>query len=222
MELWIVVAAHNEAEVIAETLAGLQAVTCRTVVVDDGSTDLTAAIARASGARVLRHIVNLGQGAALQTGIEYALSQGAMHICTFDADGQHSALAIPLLLDALVRERCDVALASRFLERTEMPTMRRALLLAARAFTRFQTKLELTDVHNGLRIFTREAAQKLRIRQSRMAHASEILSLMARHRLTYVEVPVATAYTPYSLSKGQTTMSSIRILFDLFYASWSR
>lgn len=222
MKLWVVVAAHNEAGVIAETLAGLGAVECETVVVDDGSADRTAAVARAAGARALRHSVNLGQGAALQTGIEYALSQGATHVCTFDADGQHSAAAIPKMLDALQRERCDVALASRFLERTEMPAERRALLVAARAFTRFQTKLELSDVHNGLRIFTRGAAEKIRIRQPRMAHASEILSLIARHRLSFVEVPVATAYTPYSLAKGQTSMSSIRILYDLFYASWTR
>lgn len=222
MDLWVVIAAYNEAKVIGETLRGLAPSEFSTVVVDDGSTDGTYAAALGNRAHVLRHIVNLGQGAALQTGIDFALLAGATHICTFDADGQHPPASIPVLLEALQRTGADVALASRFLEPSPMPKARRLLLLTARFFTRMQTDLRLSDVHNGLRLFTRDAALKLRIQQPRMAHASELLSLIAKHRLTFVEVAATTTYTPYSLAKGQTMTSSIRILFDLLYAAWSR
>ncbi|GAC1567397.1 MAG: glycosyltransferase family 2 protein [Vulcanimicrobiaceae bacterium] len=222
MNLWVVIAAFNEAKVIGETLRGLIALQYQIVVVDDGSQDSTSDEARAKGVTVLRHVLNLGQGAALQTGIDFAIGAGATHICTFDADGQHAPAAIATLLDTLQSSESDIALGSRFLQPSPMPKTRRLLLILARIFTRAQTKLELTDVHNGLRLFTHEAAASLRMNQPRMAHASEILASIARHRLKYIEVPTTVSYTAYSLNKGQTFLSSFRILFDLLYAAWSR
>jgi polyprenyl-phospho-N-acetylgalactosaminyl synthase len=140
----------------------------------------------------------------LKTGIDYALSKGANYLVTFDTDGQHLVSDIPRLLEALDRERADFALGSRFLNPSrDMPLMRRTLLLAATVFTTATTGLRLTDTHNGLRAFTRRGALALRLRQDRMAHASEILAEIARSGLRYVEVPVTIAYTDYSLAKGQ-------------------
>jgi len=215
--LWVICAAYNEATVIGRIVAELTRAAYQIVVVDDGSRDRTCQVAAAAGAHVVTHPINLGQGAALQTGIDYALSQGADILVTFDADGQHRASDIPRLVDALRRERADFALGSRFLGQTSnLPWLRRRLLRAATVFTRLTTGLSLTDSHNGLRALTRQGATAIRLRQNRMAHASEILNQIAQSGLRYIEVPVTIEYTAYSLAKGQRIGDSVTILLDLF------
>jgi glycosyltransferase involved in cell wall biosynthesis len=216
-KLWAVCAAYNEAATIGRVVAELSRAGHQVVVVDDGSSDRTRHIAAAAGANVVVHPINLGQGAALQTGIDYALSQGADILVTFDADGQHRVSDIPRLVDALRRERADFALGSRFLGQTyNLPLLRRWVLRAATVFTRLTTGLSLTDSHNGLRALTRQGAAAIRLRQNRMAHASEILVEIAQSGLRYVEVPVTIEYTAYSLAKGQRIGDSVTILLDLF------
>jgi glycosyltransferase involved in cell wall biosynthesis len=215
--VWVVVPAYNEARVIAEVIAGLKPDAHRIVVVDDGSSDSTAEMAAECGAAVLRHPINLGQGAALQTGIEFALARGAELIVTFDADGQHRTADVARLIDALEAERADFALGSRFLgSAVNIPPLRRMLLRAATFFTRLTTGLALTDAHNGLRAMTRRGALRIRLRQNRMAHASEILGQIAASGLKYVEVPVTIDYSSYSRAKGQRSGDLIVILLDLF------
>ena len=213
---WVIVAAYNEAPVIGRVVAELAGCGYRVVVVDDGSTDATGALALTAGAAVLTHPVNLGQGAALQTGIAFALRRGADTIVTFDADGQHRAGDAAVLITALAANSADFALGSRFLAATPaMPASRRLLLRAATAFTRLTTGLHVTDTHNGLRAMTRRGASRIALRQNRMAHASEILHCIARSGLAYVEVPVTVDYNAYSLAKGQRFSDSLRILLDL-------
>ena len=215
--VWVVVPAYNEARVIAGVVAELKLDAHRIVVVDDGSSDSTAEMAAECGAAVLRHPINLGQGAALQTGIEFALARGAERIVTFDADGQHRTVDVARLIDALEAERADFALGSRFLgSATNIPPLRRMLLRAATLFTRLTTGLALTDAHNGLRAMTRRGALRIRLRQNRMAHASEILGQIAASGLKYVEVPVTIDYSSYSRAKGQRSGDLIVILLDLF------
>jgi glycosyltransferase involved in cell wall biosynthesis len=215
--VWIVVPAFNEAQAIASVLADLRRTGYQIVVVDDGSADATAELAMQAGATVVRHPVNLGQGAALQTGIKFALLQGANFIVTFDADGQHRVDEIATLLSALVLHRADFALGSRFLGRAaNMPTSRRLLLQAAISFTRATTGLAITDAHNGLRAMTRRGAQTINLRQNRMAHASEILDQIAASGLKYVEVPITIEYSSYSLGKGQRSSAAVDILIDLY------
>jgi glycosyltransferase involved in cell wall biosynthesis len=215
--LWVICAAYNEATTIGRVVAELGRAGHQVVVVDDGSGDGTRHIAAAAGANVVVHPVNLGQGAALQTGIDFALAQGADLLITFDADGQHRVSDIPILVEALRRERADFALGSRFLGQTyNLPTLRRWVLHAATIFTRLTTGLRLTDSHNGLRALTRKGAAAIRLRQNRMAHASEILVEIAHSGLRYVEVPVTIEYTAYSLAKGQRIGDSVSILLDLF------
>jgi polyprenyl-phospho-N-acetylgalactosaminyl synthase len=214
--LWVVCPAYNEASTIVPVVTELRRAGYDVVVVDDGSVDQTRQLATATATAVVGHPVNLGQGAALKTGIDFAMAQGADVIVTFDTDGQHRAADIPRLLDALVRSRADFALGSRFLtEPRNMPRMRRMVLWAATLFTVATTGLRLTDTHNGLRAFTRRGAAALHLRQNRMAHASELLAEIARSRLRYVEVPVTIDYTAYSLAKGQRTGDFVMILLDL-------
>jgi len=214
--VWVVVAAYHEAPVIGRVVADLLRHRYAVVVVDDGSKDDTGRMARAAGAKVITHAVNLGQGAALQTGIQFAVSKDADYIVTFDADGQHRASDIETLIESLRTQHVDFALGSRFLgDAPAMPLARRALLKAATWFTRRATGLQLTDTHNGLRAMTRRGASHIALRQNRMAHASELLHQIACSRLGYVEVPVTIEYSAYSLAKGQRLSDSLRILVDL-------
>src|SRR5579864_4156440 len=214
--LFAVVAAYNEAGALGPVVAELAPVVDRVVVVDDGSADDTRAVALAHGAEVLVHRINLGQGAALQTGILYALASGAELIVTFDADGQHMPEDVARMVEALWSTGADIAIGSRFLGSTEaMPRLRRVVLRVAAIFTWVTTGLWISDPHNGLRVLTRRAAEAIRIRQNRMAHASEILSEVARHHLRFVEVPVHIRYTAYSIDKGQKLSGALDIFLDL-------
>ena len=216
-DVWVVIAAYNEARVIAEVVTGVRSAGHPVILVDDGSADDTAALAREAGALVIVHPINLGQGAALQTAIEFALLQGAAYIVTFDADGQHRAADAAGLVAALIQGQAEFALGSRFLgEALNLPKSRRLLLKAATVFTRLTTGLDVTDAHNGLRAMTRRGAQAIKLKQNRMAHASEILHQISRSRLPYVEAPVTIAYSEYSLAKGQRVSDALGIMLDLF------
>lgn len=217
-QTWVVIAAYNEASVIGSVVAGVVEAGYSVAVVDDGSQDDTWRAARAAGARVLRHALNRGQGAALQTGIDFALRQGAARIVTFDADGQHHPGDIPRMVAAL--QNADVALGSRGLGSVNgARSSRRALLRVATLVSNRLSGLSLTDSHCGLRAFRADAAKRLRMRQDRMAHASELLSLIRRSRLRLVEVPVHVSYTEYSMAKGQSGLGAVRILFDHFFGA---
>ena len=219
----VVIAAFNEAGVIGPVVRDIRQSYPNVVVVDDGSSDGTAACALASGAVILRHPVNLGQGAALQTGITYALAQGGEFVVTFDADGQHACADIARMVRALIEHDAEVALGSRFLGKAVgISTARRMLLRLAVLFTRLTTGLKVTDTHNGLRVFTRAAARKVKITQNRMAHASELLDQVARHKMSYVEVAVTISYTNHSRAKGQTILGAADIVGDLVLGKLAR
>jgi glycosyltransferase involved in cell wall biosynthesis len=213
----VVVPAFNESTVIARTVSDLRASFAQVVVVDDGSADDTAKVARGAGATVLRHAVNRGQGAALQTGFDYFLRRTtASHCITFDGDGQHRVEDAETMVSLAETDGLDVVLASRFLGRTEdIPTSRRLLLHAAIRFSRMATHLPLTDTHNGLRVLSRTALGKLRLTHDRMAYATQLETAITRHGLSWAEVPTTVVYTDYSRAKGQTNSNAINILFDL-------
>jgi len=223
-QVWIVIAAYNESSRITATLRGLhEAGYTNIVVVDDGSKDDTAREAARSDITVLRHPINCGQGAALQTGIDFAISRDAEIVVTFDADNQHDAKEIDRLVRPVQEGRVDVVLGSRFAGKTvAMPTSRRLILLGATWYTRLTTRLSVSDAHNGFRAFSRRAMQTIRIRQPRMAHASEILEEIARHELSWQEAPVTIHYSTDTLAKGQSSWDAIRIMGQLFLGRFVR
>jgi glycosyltransferase involved in cell wall biosynthesis len=218
--VWVVIPAYNEAGVLKEVLGELRDYNrlYNIVVVDDGSSDETVSVASGFDVHILRHPVNLGEGAAIATGIEYALLEKADVVVTFDADGQMSAEDIGAVVNEVLEEGVDVALGSRFLTARPkgMPRMKKIGLKLATMLTRISTGLKITDTHNGLKAFKAEALRKIVITQNRMAHASEILSEIARNRLVYREVPVTIRYTEYSKTKGQSIFNTINILYELF------
>ena len=221
--VWIVVPAYNEFTTIGEAVRHLREFYSNIVVVDDCSSDRTLHRAQAAGAHGLRHPINLGQGASLQTGISFALQRGATHIVTFDADLQHKAEDVPRLLNAMSARGAEFALGSRFLgSALNLSLLRKLVLKAAVIFTRLTTGMKLTDVHNGIRAMTRRGACSLQIHQNRMAHASEILQQIANSKLPYVEVPVTVEYTEYSRAKGQRLTNSVNIVLELLTGALQR
>ncbi len=216
MKVIIVIAAYNEEKVIDKVIKSVLAKVDEVVVVDDGSSDQTFGIAKESGAIVLRHFLNRGQGAALQTGINFALSLGADIIVTFDADGQFDPDEIEKIIKPLLLGEFDVSLGSRFLEsKSEVPQLKGVILKLAVMVTKIYTGLSITDAHNGFRAISKKAAGLIKIRQDGMAHASEIIEQIRKHNLKFTEVPVTVKYTDYSLKKGQKISNSFKIVWDL-------
>jgi glycosyltransferase involved in cell wall biosynthesis len=219
----VVMPAYNEGGSVAEAVAAAHVCFDMVVVVDDGSRDNTAERAREAGAFVIRHPVNLGQGAALQTGFNWALEKGVPWVVTLDSDGQHDPHDAVALLHLARQGEADAALGSRFLGSTEgMPASRRLLLRCALAFQNATAGIRLTDVHNGLRVLSRRALTQISITQDRMAHASEIIGQLGSSGLKIVEGPVTIRYTAYSLAKGQSSMGALYILLDLLLARLGR
>lgn len=215
MRVCVIIPAYNEAQTLGEVIGNLLPLEYGIVVVDDGSRDGTAEIARAAGAIALKHCVNLGQGAALQTGMDYARRHKAQIIVTFDADGQHSPADIPVLLHALDMHKADIVLGSRFLGRAPgIGFFKKYLLKLAVVYTNATTGVKLTDTHNGLRALNVATTGRIRLTQNRMAHASELLHQVAEYKLRYVEVPCTIAYTNYSCAKGQKLSGWIHIVMD--------
>lgn len=216
-EVCVIVPVYNEAQTVAITVSDLLEHFADVVCVDDGSHDGSADLARAAGATVLRHVVNQGQGAALRTGFDHVLRHThAAYVVTFDADGQHLVEDARRMVGRAQDEDVDVVLASRFTGATEqMPLLRGLILRAAVRFTRLTSRLEVTDTHNGLRVLSRRAIQRIDLRMPRMAYASELLDAIVPAGLTYVEEPTTVIYTDYSRTKGQRNSNAFNILFDL-------
>jgi glycosyltransferase involved in cell wall biosynthesis len=215
-KVWVIIAAYNEEGKISDTVADVLKFLDNVVVVDDCSTDDTFQRALYTKVHVLRHPINLGQGAALQTGIQYAKSKGCDYVVTFDGDGQHRADEILPMLYALMKGGADIVLGSRFLGVSlNLRWSRRLILKAAIVYTWITTGMLLSDVHNGFRIMTRSFCERFEFRQNRMSHASEILNYIAKHKVRYIEFPVTIAYTEYSIKKGQRSSNSLRVILEL-------
>lgn len=217
-DAWLVVPLFNEATVIGEVITEALVTFPNIVCVDDGSSDNSAEIAERAGARVVRHPINFGQGAALQTGIDYVLlDPTARYIVTFDSDGQHRVEDADAMVERLRQGDLDVVLGSRFLDsRTNPGRLKSLVLKVAVVMGNMTTGVRLTDAHNGLRAFTTEALGRIRITQNRMAHASEIVAEIGKAKLRYAEHPVHIVYTEYSRAKGQSIWNSVNILAELY------
>ena len=224
-QVFVVVPAFNEGPAIRRTVAPLLALPLNVVVVDDGSDDQTGEQLAGLGLHYLRHRVNLGQGAALQTGTSYALQRGADYVVHFDADGQHRVEDVERLLHPLTEGPAEVSLGSRFLRAEDtgaVPFARRWLLRVGRISNWLMTGIYLSDAHNGFRAMTRDAAGRITIAENRFAHATEILGEISYHKLRFIEVATNIRYTDYSRAKGQSSWNALRILMELFLGRISR
>lgn len=216
--IFVVIPAYNESRVLGATLAPLVAAGYSVVVVDDGSTDGMWQVLENLPVARIRHPINLGQGAALQTGMDFALRSGAEIVVHYDADGQHSPGEIQGLIKPIIIGEADVVLGSRFLRKSDtaaVPLARRWLLRIGSVVSGLLSGMWLSDTHNGFRALSREALSRVRLLENGFAHATEILNFIHAARLRYVEFPTTIRYTEYSRAKGQRATNAINIVFDL-------
>ncbi|HEX5405435.1 MAG TPA: glycosyltransferase family 2 protein [Pseudonocardiaceae bacterium] len=215
-DVWLIIPVYNEATVIGDVVRGVLRTFPNVVCVDDGSKDGSAGQIRTSGAHLVQHPINLGQGGALQTGIEYAREQpGAEYFVTFDADGQHQVEDALGMVERLRTEPLDIIVGTRFHgDTSHIPLAKRLVLRTVVALSPRLRRLNLTDAHNGLRAFNRTVATHMEIRLSGMGHASEIVEMIDVHQWRVAEEPVTIVYTEYSMAKGQSLINGVNILFD--------
>lgn len=213
MKIICVVPAWNEEQNIATVVRKTRPFVNEVVVVDDCSSDQTADLARSAGATVLRHPINRGQGAALQTGDEYALSQGADLIVHFDGDDQFLAEEIKDMTAPISRGEADIVFGSRFLGKpANLPVLKKHLIMpAARLFNRLFLGIRLSDPQNGFRALNRRAAELITIENRAMAHNSEIQAKAFKNKLRVAEVPVTVIYHHF----GQKLSGGLNIAGDL-------
>jgi glycosyltransferase involved in cell wall biosynthesis len=216
-QILVIVPVYNEGAEMLRTITQLIDAGYKVIVVDDGSaTPIKESIAHLP-VTILRHRVNLGQGAALQTAFAFAKKLHPFVVITFDADGQHDANDIPAMIAPIREQRADIVLGSRFLPESGngMSSSKKWLLQVARFINFLLSGTLLSDAHNGFRAMNRLALEKIELTENRMAHASEILFETRKHKLRFCEVPVNIRYTDYSKQKGQSAPDSIKVLFDL-------
>jgi glycosyltransferase involved in cell wall biosynthesis len=213
----VIIPVYNETEVIGEVIVEVLKHFKHVICVDDGSIDNSADEISKTKATLVKHPFNLGQGAALQTGIEYALIDETIeYFVTYDADGQHDLSDVMFMLRTIKETGVDIVLGSRFLGKAEDITwLKRRILKLAIKFSNKTSGIKLTDAHNGLRVFNRKVAEQLNITMSDFAHASEIVERIAQNKFTYQEVPVTILYTDYSRKKGQSIINAVNISFDI-------
>lgn len=216
-DTWLVIPCYNEGQVIQSVIEHARETFPNIVAVNDGSKDNSAAAIHAARAHLVNHPVNLGQGAAIQTGVEYARTQpGARYFVTFDADGQHQVKDVVKMVQRLRTEPLDIIVGTRFAgqENTQVPWIKRIVLKTVVMLSPRTRRLGLSDAHNGLRVFNKKVADEMDIRMNGMSHASEIVAMIDSHHWRVAEEPVDVLYTEYSMSKGQSLINGVNILAD--------
>jgi polyprenyl-phospho-N-acetylgalactosaminyl synthase len=216
MKIFCIIPALNEEKMIGEVVRKVKPLVDEVVLVDDGSRDQTRELAAAAGAVVLRHQINRGQGAALETGNQYALQNGAEIILHFDADGQFLAEDIPAVLAPLISGQTDMVFGSRFMEKkSELPWLKEKIFMPiARLVNLLLLGAVLTDPQSGFRAGTAAAWLAIRINQNGMAHCSEIIAKVFKNKLRVIEVPITVRYDEF----GQKFSGGVRIVKDLLLA----
>lgn len=213
MKTICVMPAYNEEKHIASAISSVKPYVDEVIVVDDCSSDRTAEIVKKTQALLISHPINRGQGAALQTGTSLALKRGAQIIIHFDSDNQFKAEEIPEMVAPIKSQEVQAVLGSRFLDKkSDIPSFKKHIIMPlAKSINRIFFNIKLSDPQNGFRALSREAAEKLNIKNDGMAHCSEILHQLHKHKIKIKEVPITVTYHEF----GQKFSGGVRIIKDL-------
>lgn len=223
-----VIPAWNEATRIGRVIEDAKRYADHVLVVDDGSTDDTAALSTRLGARVIRHAINSGAGAATMTGIAAARAMGATIVITLDADGQHDPADIPLLLKPVQEDRADIVFANRFgptktgRQRNHIPFIRRVANSIGNMLTFLTAGKWLEDSQCGFKALGPKAIEQIDLRMSGFEFCSEIVREAARHTWRIAEIPTKVMYSEYTLAKGQSFSNGIKTAFKILLRSFLR
>ena len=211
-KIFAIIPAHNEFKNIGKVIRGAKKHVKNVVVVDDGSKDETPRIAKENGAILLRHIINLGKGAALKTGCDFAIKQRADDIIVLDADGQHDPAEIPNFINRL--KDADIVFGCRK-KRKDMPFIFKFGNWFITQATKFVCGIDLKDTQCGYRAFSSAAYKKIRWNASDYSMESEMIARAGKHKLKYKEVPIATIYS--DKYKGTTVLDGIKIVVNMLW-----
>ena len=198
----IVIPVFNEAKAIGDVIEEVRRYgDFVIIVVDDGSHDDTFFIAAAHDVLAVRHKINRGKGAAVKTGIMAANLIDADAVITMDGDGQHDPADIQLLLQPIFEGKSDVVLGSRLLDREKMPPIKMVANWVGNFFTWLFYGLMVSDSQSGFRAYSRFAALIIDTKADKYEYDSKVIREIKNNRLHFVEVPVHTRYTEYSMQK---------------------
>ena len=220
MKISCVIAAYNEEKNIFKVVKDVKPYVSQVIVVNDCSRDNTYKLAKEAGAIVISHPINRGQGAALQTGNEYALKCGADIIVHFDGDDQFVAKEINDMVEPIISNKADIVFGSRFLgKEANFPFFKKKVIYPlAQLFSRFVLKINLSDPQNGFRALNRKAAKNIVIENRQMAHNSEIQAKAFSGNFRISEVPITVIYHHF----GQKLSGGLKIIKDLFIYKLSK
>ncbi len=222
MKIVAVIPALNEATRIAAVIRGASQYVNEVIVVADGSTDDTAAVALAAGARVIRHAENCGAGAATMTGLEAARRLGFDIAITLDADGQHATADIPRLVETLQKENADLVIANRFGRKNTIPFIRRIANTIGNLVTFFATGIYLPDTQCGFKAFSPKALSEIELKMSGFEFCTEVIREASKNRWKIVSIPSKVVYSEYTLAKGQSFSSGIRTAAKILLRTFLR
>ena len=212
MKISVVLPLYNEVKHIAGVIQGISKYKIPIIVVNDGSTDLGKNFKFKSKITLLTHKINLGKGAAMMTGAEYAFSHSADAVIFMDSDGQHSPKNLIGFIEKLNMNKYDVVLGSRKLNR-EVPFVRRTGNMVASQIIKLFFGISVTDPLSGFRAITKSSFNKIRWDSSGYSVESEMVANIAKHNLTFVEIPVDTIY--HDKYKGMSVLDAFGVLLDV-------
>lgn len=225
-----VIPGYNEASRIGAVVHSVKQYVDAVIVVDDGSTDATAQVAKQAGAIVVRHMHNCGAGAATMTGVEAARVRGATVVITIDADEQHDPKDIPALLAPIEEDSADVVFANRFAGRSErgdkprnnIPPVRRFFNGVGNVVSFLATGKWIADSQCGFKVFGPRAVEELSLRMSGFEFCTEIVREAVTHRWRIAQVPTKVIYSEYTLAKGQSFANGVKTAFKILLRSFLR
>jgi glycosyltransferase involved in cell wall biosynthesis len=190
----VLVPAYREAEHVGDVVRGIRRRAPRVIVVDDGSDDATAARAEEAGAQVIRHDVNRGKGAAVQTGLRHARAAGLEFVIVMDADGQHDPEDIPAFIEAYRRTGDPVLVGNRMADPRGMPLLRRHTNRFMSVLLSRKMGQRVPDTQNGFRLYRLDVLPEAPLNAQRFAAESEILLELAARGLRVGAVPTRVIY----------------------------
>ena len=216
----VIIPAYNESTVIIGVIEGiteeLDGLTFKIIVIDDGSRDQTAALAKSAGATVVSHILNSGSGAATSTGLRYAAMNDFDYAATIDADGQHRPEDLRAIIIRLQEsDHPDLVVGSRLIDSTGMSTVKSCGNKGLSFVTKTLFGIGVTDSQSGLRGFSKKTLHSINLRSQGYEFCSEMLWRAKQKKLTVTEIPIKAIYTDYSKGKGQSNWNAFNIVSTL-------
>jgi glycosyltransferase involved in cell wall biosynthesis len=214
----VAVPAHNEERFIGSVVLTARLLGFQVLVIDDGSTDRTAELAKAAGAFVERHPTNRGKAEALNTAFQVARQERAEALVVLDGDGQHSVAELEPFVEVVSSGQADIVIGSRFLPQAngEVPAVRRFGQRALTLLTNISSGVAVTDSQSGFRAFSRRAIEALSFYSSGFAVEVEMQFLASQHGLTVREVPITALYADPPkrslLGQGQQVLNGLLAL----------